>query len=297
MSIKATNWAWSLALPPTVKLVLVSMANHADDEGECWPLQSRIAEMTGLTDRAVRYVMHGLRASGLVRSQGGKGRRGVFFLALEIDEITPELSAIIAQECVSTTKKKTASSPPNRNQIPNSKRNEIPKNRNEVPNLDRNDIPMNRNDIPTNRNLIPNHRTINNHQQLYSKGQTENSVDHAFDEFWKIYPRKDAKGQARKAFEKAIKKISVDQIIEAVKLWPFEASLKPNGDFRPYAATWLNAERWEDQCVIEAQSQPSRAALPPQQAEAFEAARRRWRANGFEGKAPKIEDFVLEDCA
>lgn len=79
MSIRATKWAWSLQLPPTVKLVLAAMADHADEEGECWPLQSRIAEMTGLGDRTVRYVIHGLKVSGLVRAISGKGRRGVFF--------------------------------------------------------------------------------------------------------------------------------------------------------------------------------------------------------------------------
>lgn len=157
MSIRAVKWAWSLGVPSTVKLVLVALADHADEDGDCWPAQSRIAEMTGLTDRTVRYVMHGLRASELIKTDGGKGRRGQISLSLDVTEMTPEMTKIVASECASTSKKRA---------IPDGKnRNEIPKNRNEIPNFDRNEIPKDRNLVPLNRNEIPNHRTIKNHQE------------------------------------------------------------------------------------------------------------------------------------
>lgn len=295
MSIRATKWAWSLALPPTVKLVLAAMADHADEEGECWPLQTRIAEMTGLTDRAVRYVMHGLKASGLMRANTGKGRRGVFFLALDVQEIAPEMASIIARECASTSKKKPVSEKPNRN--------EIPLNRNQIPNSNRNLIPIDRNQIPMNRNLIPNHRTINNYQEPPKAIEPEKrsdqetpktDLDAEFENFWSAYPRKNAKGPAKKAFAKARKAISAEKLLAAVNAWPFPEPSE-RGDFRPYAASWLNAERWEDESVQHAmQAQTEREQFPAAQIAAHEEACRKWRASGFDGPKPKLEQFAME---
>lgn len=69
-----------------------------------------------------------------------------------------------------------------------------------------------------------------------------------FELFWSEYPKKKAKGQAEKAFNK----INADpdllnKIIEAIK--EQKKSLdwqKDNGQFIPFPATWLNGKRWED---------------------------------------------------
>jgi helix-turn-helix protein len=54
MSVAASSWAWEQALRPTEKLVLVALADFADVNGEhCYPGVARIANMTGLTVRAV----------------------------------------------------------------------------------------------------------------------------------------------------------------------------------------------------------------------------------------------------
>ena len=64
-----------------------------------------------------------------------------------------------------------------------------------------------------------------------------------FDEFWEAYPRKTAKGAARKAWEK-IK--AGDQ--EAVIAGALRFASDPNREaaFTPYPATWLNSEQWLD---------------------------------------------------
>ena len=69
----------------------------------------------------------------------------------------------------------------------------------------------------------------------------------AFDtSFWPIYPRKVAKGDAKRAFDKALLKTSLETIIEAVTR--FAASCAGQDlTFIPYPASWLNAERWSDQ--------------------------------------------------
>jgi hypothetical protein len=67
-----------------------------------------------------------------------------------------------------------------------------------------------------------------------------------FDRFWVAYPRKIGKGAARKAWASAIKKAEADDIIAAVDAF----ALSVRGEdrkFVAYPATWLNAERWEDE--------------------------------------------------
>lgn len=65
-----------------------------------------------------------------------------------------------------------------------------------------------------------------------------------FETFWKAYPRKIAKGDARKAWLQTAKiRPDLDLVLKAVsearKHWD-------NPAFIPYAATWLRAERWDD---------------------------------------------------
>lgn len=67
-----------------------------------------------------------------------------------------------------------------------------------------------------------------------------------FEYWWKQYPRKVAKGNARKAFEKALKNASADEIIQGLmSQLTYYSSL--DSQFIPHPATWLNGERWSDE--------------------------------------------------
>lgn len=63
--------------------------------------------------------------------------------------------------------------------------------------------------------------------------------------FWPSYPRKVGKGAARRAFETACGKTSPETIIAAVKAFAAQCVGKDE-NYIPHAATWLNAERWQD---------------------------------------------------
>jgi hypothetical protein len=66
-----------------------------------------------------------------------------------------------------------------------------------------------------------------------------------FEEWYGIYPRKAAKGQAAKAYRTARGKIDAETLLTATGL--FAASpAGMAGKYTPYPATWLNAERWAD---------------------------------------------------
>lgn len=60
MSITAMNWVWQLRLRPSVKFVLLALADAADDDGECWPSITTLANKTCLDDRSVQRILRWL---------------------------------------------------------------------------------------------------------------------------------------------------------------------------------------------------------------------------------------------
>jgi hypothetical protein len=70
----------------------------------------------------------------------------------------------------------------------------------------------------------------------------------SFDEFWGIWPRKEGKANAVKAYEKALKRISEPELLDKVRAY-VSSPARPDVKFVPHAATWLNGERWLDDLV------------------------------------------------
>jgi hypothetical protein len=70
----------------------------------------------------------------------------------------------------------------------------------------------------------------------------------AFSIFWKSYPRKDSKVPAEKAFAKVATSFEVfDAIMAGVeRAKQYDQWRKDHGQFIPYASSWLNQRRWED---------------------------------------------------
>jgi hypothetical protein len=66
-----------------------------------------------------------------------------------------------------------------------------------------------------------------------------------FEIFWQKYPRHENKATAIKAYEKAIKKTSQDELLK--KLDQYIAHNEKNEIKFAFAATWLNQERWLDE--------------------------------------------------
>lgn len=57
---------WPLRMAHTDKLVLLALADNANDDGECWPRISAICEKTCLSDRAVQHCINHLVVAGHV---------------------------------------------------------------------------------------------------------------------------------------------------------------------------------------------------------------------------------------
>ncbi len=73
-----------------------------------------------------------------------------------------------------------------------------------------------------------------------------------FDTFWKAYPKKVAKGDARKAWSQT-EAIRPDfaTLLAAIEAQAKSDQWRKNdGQFIPYPATWLRQERWDDELKV-----------------------------------------------
>lgn len=73
-----------------------------------------------------------------------------------------------------------------------------------------------------------------------------------FEEFWKVYPKKVAKADARKAWQQTkTVRPELSKLIMAIQSHcRTEQWMRNSGAFIPYPATWLRGERWEDELTI-----------------------------------------------
>lgn len=71
------------------------------------------------------------------------------------------------------------------------------------------------------------------------------SNDRDFESFWDVYPRKEGKGHARRAWEKAQTKAPAAKIILGAKRYLDDPNREKQ--FTRLAATWLNGECWDDE--------------------------------------------------
>lgn len=63
-------WAFEQNCPtPAAKLVLIKLADHADDEGTCFPSQARVAADTGLARETVNRAIKALVGVGLLGAE------------------------------------------------------------------------------------------------------------------------------------------------------------------------------------------------------------------------------------
>lgn len=93
MSAALMGSVFGLPLPAQRKLVLLALADNANDEGRCWPSQPTIARKASLSVRALRDHLHALEADGwiaILALGNGRGKSTEYLLAA--DRIKAEAS-------------------------------------------------------------------------------------------------------------------------------------------------------------------------------------------------------------
>jgi uncharacterized protein YdaU (DUF1376 family) len=107
-----------------------------------------------------------------------------------------------------------------------------------------------------------NQEPITNNQDKDQKPsrQTKVLASESFDSFWKLYPKKASKKDAIKAWSK-IEPDKHPEIMQGLASHRVSQGwVRDDGQFIPNAATWLNAERWEDEVRPHVEGRPNTGA-------------------------------------
>ena len=221
----------STTLGPTERLVMLALADHADDAGRCYPAMGRLCQRTGLSDRAIQKNVKALVEAGYltVAQNAGQGGANVYIV-----HPTPE---------------------------PRSPRNDVhPRTTFTTPPNDVHHPPERRSDKPSRTIIEPSDLTPSPSGQgdMFAKTAKRNDQpervvsqpDPGFDEFWSAFPpgRKTDKRQALETFRRivagkhrTIPKTDPQVIIAGARRF---AASNPDPQFTPIPTTWLNRERW-----------------------------------------------------
>lgn len=93
MSVQALSAAFALrGLSPSEKLVLLALANFANEGLQCWPSQERLAADTELSARTVWSALKGLEERGVLVRESRKrsdGTRATDVFTLNLDDPKP----------------------------------------------------------------------------------------------------------------------------------------------------------------------------------------------------------------
>jgi len=87
-------------------------------------------------------------------------------------------------------------------------------------------------------------RTLNKEYKDIKNTKKAIDDENYFDSFWEIYPRKQSKPMALKAYEKALKTTPAIIILNAAYAYAHDPNRDPQ--FTKLPATWLNQECWND---------------------------------------------------
>lgn len=69
-----------------------------------------------------------------------------------------------------------------------------------------------------------------------------------FEQWWQLYPRRKGKGQARRAFRTAARRVGYERLCDATRAFAADCAQRQTDiQYIPHPATWLNGERWDDE--------------------------------------------------
>ncbi len=92
MSIALMTEVWKSNLPMTEKMVLLCLADFANDRGECWPAVDTIAGKCSCSDRTVQKAIKSLKDMGCLTIEDAPGKTHRFIINPRIS-FTPEKSS------------------------------------------------------------------------------------------------------------------------------------------------------------------------------------------------------------
>lgn len=196
---------------PLRKLVLIKLADNANDQGECWPSYQHIADQCEMSKRSVMIHIEALIQSGFLRKElrigGEKGNKSNLY-TLRIPSAGDSLPSA------------SSSLPPSAGAAPRISNS-----------LESVKEPIN---VDSNESTRAGNEFISNQ----------------FDRLWKYYPVKKSKVKSKSAFNSLVKGKKESQVRFWVDLILFyHTACIERGDIgadKLHASTLINQKRWED---------------------------------------------------
>ena len=257
MSIQAVAWAIGLAgVTPSEKLVLIVVANYADDLGFAWPSQDTLSSDTSMSLRTVRSAIQRLEERGLLqrRKRYARGERSSDMLHLAVGcslataaDIAAERSLQPAPETVPAKSAGRRAYRQNPSTVPaksvdrtgNHCRESVTE-PSEEPSLKthvQNDSANLFGESPPNGTTKP------------SKAAIEAEAARRFEsDFWPVYPRRTGKKAARAKFIAIVARgeATADQIVRGAMRYA-AARTGEEERYTKQPVTWLNQGCWDDE--------------------------------------------------
>lgn len=227
MSVEATLATWRLSkkqVTSAEKLFLLSCADRAGEGAECWPSIKRLCADTCLDRKTIIDVRRSVIEKGLMAYTGQmRGRtKSVPVMVLTYvkerhceENTTSTKTGIGKKEKISSPKNGTGSSPKNGTAKQSQKRDTEPKR-------------YNLKEEPKKHPIVPQGTSVR------------------FEEFWNIYPVKEAKKACLQKWKRLGLDEIADEIIAKVDLQRLNDRKWLSG-FPPNPLTYINQERWNDE--------------------------------------------------
>jgi len=198
-------------LSPIDKLVYCDIQARANSKGVCWPSNKTIGESLGIDKRSVTRSISRLEKAGYISIN-------------EADNATHRTLN------------------PRHDSL-HHRQDSLPHRQDSLP-------PTTGESTPHRLVSLPKDTEEKNIKEEYKDTQPHAVAgDGDFDRFWKVYPKKKQKENARKAFKKMKSKMpdieTMISILEKQKQNP--DWVKENGRYIPHPATWINAGSWDDE--------------------------------------------------
>jgi DNA-binding transcriptional ArsR family regulator len=264
MSVTLMGKVWRTDLPTPEKMVLLVIADHANDDGtNAWPGIATIARKTSISERSVQRHLKALEDANLITitKQGGGNKHTRNDRRPNRYDVNLKVLKAITWADPEDDHGVTDETPAKSHGVTNE--------RNGVTDETSRGDKHNATGCQTERNGVtpvspyPSIETSfiepslePSRENTHARDMTQDSLavvvaeivpEDDFAHFWSNYPRKESKRKAEQAWSKlkrADRLAALDALSAHVERWRHE---RTEAKFIPHPPTWLNQRRWEDQ--------------------------------------------------
>lgn len=262
MSYDAQAWARKIRTgSPTLKAILMSLANRSNDEHACWPSQETISSDTEFDVRTVRRALLKLEDMGILRRQTRtNGRSDMIFLNMSTPESPKRHSKAVHDDDWNNRTDCPGSACPG-SESPLDEDTESGGYRSESPDVPDTESADYRTESPPNLNIeTPSKQKLETPRNKHKKRKTLPWPEDYREQFWNLYPKKS--GDSRKAAWAKLDNLERDDQVEFEAIMTglryyarrMNDQVKKNPADEKYiaaASVWINQARWETEKPVE----------------------------------------------